>query len=121
MKDFTVDGMALAPGVVETIASIAAADIEGVAAVGPDNAPTGFFSLLAQKPAAYGVELSTAESGLLHVDVRIEVEYGYVLPDLADKVRQAIADAITGQTGIGVESVDVYIDGVRVVEPSAEH
>lgn len=120
MKDFSVDGMALAPGVVETIASIAAADIEGVASVGPGTAGGGLLGLLAQKPAAYGVQLSQGEGGMLHVDVRIEVEYGYVLPELADKVRQAVADAITGQTGIGVESVDVYIDSVRFDESAAQ-
>ena len=37
MSDLTVDGMALAPGVVETIVSIAVADVDGVASVG--NAP----------------------------------------------------------------------------------
>ena len=117
MKDFTVDGLALAPGVVETIASIAASEVEGVSSVGPTDAAGGLYGLLTQKPAAYGVELNTVEEDKLHVDVRIEVFYGYVLPELAGKVRQAIADAITGQTGIEVTSVDVYIEAVKFPDP----
>ena len=116
MKDFTVDGLALAPGVVETIATIAASEVEGVSSIGPDGAAGGIYGLLTQKPAASGVDLTTVENGALHVNVRIEVLYGYVLPDLADRVRQAVADAITGQTGIEVASVDVYIEGVKFAD-----
>ena len=34
MNELNLDGMALAPGVVETIVSIAAKEVEGVASVG---------------------------------------------------------------------------------------
>ena len=37
MTELNVDGMALAPGVVETIVSIAANEVEGVACIGPST------------------------------------------------------------------------------------
>ena len=112
MTDITVDGMALAPGVVETIVSIATGDVEGVAVVG-SSATSGLRSMLGAKPSTQGIEVSVDDEDNLHVSVRIEVYYGYVLPDLAAKVREAIADAVASQVGVQVGSIDVYIDGIQ--------
>ena len=43
----------------------------------------------------------------------MDVYYGFVLPDLAASIRQAISDAVTSQVGIPVGAVDVYIDGMQ--------
>ena len=87
MNELNLDGMALAPGVVETIVSIAANEVEGVASVDEDDK--------------------------LVISVRVDVYYGYVLPDLAANLRQAVADAVASQVGAQVSSVDVYIDGIQ--------
>ena len=114
MSDLTVDGMALAPGVVETIVSIAVADVDGVASVG--NAPVasrGIRGVLGGKPSASGIEIAADENDTLQISVRIDVYYGHVLPDVAAAVRQSVADAVASQVGAQVGSVDVYIDGVQ--------
>ena len=49
----------------------------------------------------------------LCASVRIGVYHGYALPDLAAKVREAIANAVASQVGMQVGSVDVYIDGIQ--------
>ena len=113
MSDLTVDGMALAPGVVETIVSIAVADVDGVASVG--NAPAasrGIRGVLGGKPSTSGIEIAADENDKLQISVRIDVYYGHV-PDVAAAVRQSVADAVASQVGAQVGSVDVYIDGVQ--------
>ena len=99
MTELNVDGMALAPGVVETIVSIAANEVEGVACIGPST--------------TQGIDITVDEEDKLHISIRVDVYYGYVLPDLAANIRQAISDAVTSQVGIPVGSVDVYIDGMQ--------
>lgn len=111
MKELNVDGMAVAPGVVETIVSIAVNEVEGVASVGTAGV-SGLRSVLG-KQAAPGIEIVTDEAGQLNVSVRIEVFYGHVLPDVAATVRTAVADAVAGQVGLSVANVDVFIDGVQ--------
>ena len=115
MTDLNVDGMALAPGVVETIVSIAAKEVDGVAAVGSSGVG-GLRSMFGGKPVTQGIEIDVDDSDALQVSVRIDVYYGYVLPDVAEAVRTAIADAVIGQVGIPVGSVDVYIDGIQFAE-----
>ncbi len=112
MKDLTIEGMAIAPGVVETIVCLAAAEVEGVASIGsPVN--SGIRSVLGAKPSTQGVEVSVSENDALVISIRMDVYYGYVLPDLANAVRSAVADAVTSQIGLTIESIDIYIDGMQ--------
>ena len=112
MTDLNVGNMAIAPGVLETIISIAAKDVEGVAAIGPSNAG-GLRSMLSSRPSTQGIEVNLADDGSLNIAIRISIYYGYVLPDVATALRSAIADAVSGQVGASVNSIDVYIDGIQ--------
>ncbi|HIY83015.1 Asp23/Gls24 family envelope stress response protein [Rubneribacter sp.] len=112
MTELSLEGMALAPGVVETIVSIAVGEVDGVASVGPSSA-SGLRSVFASKPSTQGIEVAVGEDDKLEVSVRIDVCQGYVLPELAANVRKAVADAVASQVGVTVGSVDVYIDGIQ--------
>ena len=111
-NDLNVDGMSLAPGVVETIISIAANEVEGVASVG-SFAASGLRSMLVAKPSTAGIETTLDAEGKLMVTLHIEVYYGQVLPELAATLRQSIADALLVQVGVEVSSVDIYVDGIQ--------
>lgn len=112
MSDLNVKGMKLADGVVETIVSIAVNDVEGVAAVGTSS-PSGLFSALQQKADTSGVEATSENGDDLHIAVHVDVYYGYKLPQVAEKIRAAVADALESQVGVEADSVDVFIDGIR--------
>ena len=90
MNELNLDGMALAPGVVETIVSIAANEVEGVASVG-SAAAGGLRSVFGAKPSTQGIDIAVDEDDKLVISVRVDVYYGYVLPDLAANLRQAVA------------------------------
>lgn len=111
-NQLNVDGMSLAPGVVETIISIAANEVDGIASVG-SYATSGLRSMLAAKPSTSGIETTVDEDGKLMVTLHVEVYHGHVLPELAAKLRSAVADALLVQVGVEVASVDVYIDGIQ--------
>ena len=113
MAELNVDGMAIAPGVVETIVSLAAQNVDGVACVG-DPTTSGILSFLGGgRPSTQGIEIECDEQSVLHVSLRLYVKSGQVLPELAANVRQAVADAINSQIGVTVESVDIFIDGIQ--------
>lgn len=112
MTELNVKGMTLAPGVVETIVSIATQDVEGVAFVG-SAAESAIRQMFTAKPTTQGIGVDVDETDAVQVVVHIDVLYGYSLPEVAAAVRQSIADALATQVGIEVESVDVYIDGIK--------
>ena len=43
----------------------------------------------------------------------VYMQFGYVLPEVADKVRAAVADAIEVQVNAPSERIDVYVDAIR--------
>ena len=112
MSQLNFEGMAIADGVVETIISMAAEDVEGVVGVVAVPA-TRLLPGLGKKPAAKGVEVVTNEDGSLAVSVRVNVKYGFALPEIAKNVREAIANAALTQIGMTVSSVDVFIDAIQ--------
>ena len=106
-----VEGLSIAPGVMETIISVAASEVDGVASLG--SFASGIRSMLASKPSTSGIETKMGDDSKLSVAVHVEVYYGYVLPELAAQLRSAIAEALATQAGVEVSSVDVYIDGLQ--------
>ncbi len=113
MSDLNIEGMTIAPGVVETIISLAARDVEGVASIGPATT-SGLMDLIGGgRPSTQGIEVTTDENDELHVSIRMDVKSGNVLPDLAANVRRAVVDAVATQVGVTVAAVDIYIDGIQ--------
>lgn len=111
MSDINTDGMAIAPGVMETIVILAVREVSGVASVG--SAPTGIRSVLAFKQSTQGVSVSVAEDDTVQVQVTIRILSGHSLDAVADAVRSAVADAVLAQVGLTVSRVDIKVDGIQ--------
>lgn len=113
MKDITISGMVLSSTVVETIVALAVKNVEGVVGLSGADQSAGPIARLFSSASKEAVDVDVSEDEKLIISVRIEVEFGYVLPELADKVRSAIVDAIEVQINAPVERIDVYVDAVR--------
>ena len=72
MSDINTEGMAIAPGVMETIVILAVREVPGVASVGA--APSGIRSLLAFKQSTQGVVVSLAENDTVEVAVTLRMQ-----------------------------------------------
>ena len=113
MKDITISGMVLSSAVIETIVALAVKNVEGVVGLSGADQTAGPIARLFASASKEAVDVDVSEDEKIIVSVRLEAEYGYVLPELADKVRAAVADAIEVQVNAPVERIDVYIDAVR--------
>lgn len=109
MADLNIQGMALSDGVIETIIAIVAKEIEGVASVGTQGGRLPFGG----KSVNQGIEVVPLDDGSLAIELHIEARYGCVLPDMAEALRAAVADAVSTQVGANVAAVDVFIDGIQ--------
>ncbi len=109
--ELRLEGVDLAPGVLETIVVLATESVEGVSAV----TGTGLAGLMA-KQSAKGVELCVDEAGKLIVTVHVAVEYGQPLPHIAESIQTAVYEALLSQTGTKADTVDVFIDGITFPE-----
>lgn len=108
-EEIRLDDVGVAPGVLETIASLAAESVDGVVALTSNQ---GLAGLVQKGGPAKSVVVNAGDGGELRVTAHLRVRYGAPLRDIARAVQRAIADALTSQTGQSVTCVDVFIDDI---------
>lgn len=108
--EIRLEGLGVAPGVLDTIVTVATEGVEGVTAVG---AP-GFAGLVqkGRKGASRPVDVTVDEEGRLAASVHIQVTHGLRLREVAGAVQSAVREALASQVGLEVAGVDVFVDGL---------
>ena len=108
-----ISGIGISRSVVSTIISRAVERVEGVASVGEKDFAANLVSVFTKNayPAADPVE-STVVDDKLNIVLHLAVFYGYPFTKLAEEVRSVVAEAISGQVGYEVGTIDVCIDSL---------
>ena len=96
--------------VLAVIAGAAAMEVDGVSALGT-TLTNDVAALVTRKSVAKGVHLEV-EGEAVMVDVTILVKYGYVVPEVAKNVHDAIQNAVMNTSGLDVSGVNVTVSGV---------
>nr|WP_256177734.1 Asp23/Gls24 family envelope stress response protein [Kitasatospora aureofaciens] len=115
---------ALAVGVVEKIAGMAAREVAGIHALGSGLART-FGAMRDRVPGGRssigrGIKAEVGEKQTA-IDIALVVEYGVVIPELARQVRENIIDAVERMTGLEVVEVNIAVNDVHLPdEPDVE-
>ena len=109
--EIRLEGLGVAPGVLDTIVTVATETVEGVASVGSSGI-AGLVQKGARKGASRAVDVTVGEDNSLTASIHIQVTYGLRLRKVAAEVQAAVADALSSQVGVEVAAVDVYVDGV---------
>ena len=89
--------------VLAAIAASAAREVDGVA--GLMAGPGG------KKLGSRGVRISIADERAV-VDVYLMVRYGQPIPEVAEKVQNAVYSAVGAMAGLDVQEVNVHVGGV---------
>lgn len=113
--EIRLEGLGVAPGVLDTIVTVAAEEVEGVAAVGASGL-AGLVQKGSRKGAARAVDVCSGEDGTITATIHLQILYGHKLKDVAKAVQIAVADAVTSQVGATVAAVDIYVDGIVFAE-----
>ena len=96
--------------VLAVIAGAAAMEVDGVSALGT-TLTNDVAALVTRKSVAKGVHLEV-EGEAVMVDATILVKYGYVVPEVAKNVQDAIQNAVMNTSGLDVAGVNVTVSGV---------
>ena len=89
--------------VLASIAAGAAAEVEGI---------SGLMNLAAKKSNARGVRLSVDDEEGAVIDLYVMIRYGYAIPEVAEKIQNAVSGAIESMTGFAAKAVNVHVGGV---------
>ncbi len=106
-----------AEDVVATIAALAAADVEGVAAMN-GGVMEGFTEMLGKKSVTKGVKVEVGSEEAA-ADLSVSIQYGYRIREVCERIQQAVKTAVETMTGLRVVEVNVFVQSVVFeTEPS---
>ena len=98
--------------VLETIASVAIAEIKGVSSTG-NGFVDGIAKRFTKKPLTTGIKANVSETNA-SVDINIVVSYGVRIPEVAWEVQDAVKKEIELMTGLTVDKVNVRVVGIDI-------
>ena len=97
--------------VIAVIAGVAVSEVQGVAGMSGGFAGGISEVLSGKKNLAKGIKVDKNENKE-KIDVNIIVEYGTRIPDVAFEIQNRVKKAVENMTGLGVEEVNVHVQGV---------
>lgn len=110
--DRVIGEVQIADEVVAIIAGLAATEVKGVASM-YGNITNELVAKLGMKNLSKGVKIEVADSKV-SVDLAINLEYGYNIPEVTGAVQDRVKSAIETMTGLSVENVDIRVAGVNL-------
>ena len=113
-EDHTNGEVQIADEVVAIIAGLAATEVKGVASM-YGNITNELVAKLGMKNLSKGVKISV-DGESVSVDLAINLEYGYAIPEVASAVQERVKSAIENMTGLEVSDVNIRIAGVDLEE-----
>lgn len=100
----------IADEVVAIIAGLATTEVEGVSSMA-GNITNEIVSKLGMKNLSKGIMVEVMD-GEVKVDVAINIDYGFSIPEVSAKVQDRIKSTIENMTGLNVAVVNVRIASV---------
>ena len=100
----------IADEVVAIIAGLAATEVEGVSSMA-GNITNEIVSRLGMKNLSKGILVEGLDDEV-KVDVAINIDYGFSIPDVSSKVQEKVKSTIENMTGLTVAVVNVRIASV---------
>lgn len=102
----------IAEEVVAIIAGLAATEVEGVGSMA-GNITNEIVSKLGMKNLSKGIQVEVVD-GEVKVNVSINIDYGYSIPEVSSKVQEKVKSTIENMTGLSVAAIDVHIASVAM-------
>ena len=118
MKESTIQdtrgSLKISESVVYKVAKAAALEVDGVSGIA-DSIDESRKTVLRPLQKDKGISISL-NNDVAAIKIRIDVDAGVKVPEVAKKVQKNIKQYVQNTTGIAVSRVDVYISNVTFVE-----
>lgn len=103
--------------VIATIAGGAAVECYGIVGMASKNQiKDGISEILRRENFTRGV-IVRQETEALHIDMYIIVSYGTKISEIAHNVQSKVKYTLDQTVGLAVDSVNIFVQGVRVTNP----
>lgn len=101
--------------VIKQYAAAEATECFGIVGMGQMSLRDGFARILKSEKATRGVEVSLKDNKV-NIDFHVIVAYGVNIKTVADNLMQNVIYKIETFTGLEVNKINVFVEGVRLVD-----
>lgn len=116
LSDQNLGDVNISMGVLETIASKAASEIDGVVS-GASKLQTEMGNFIGLNRNKVDTKVSITDVGAIRVDVKIRIAYSYSVPETALLVQEAVKEQIMFMTDLIVQEVNVHVLSIETSNP----
>ena len=99
--------------IIARIAGYAAIECYGIVGMAAKNVKDGLVQLLKIESLTKGIKMTMVGRNV-SLDLHIIVEYGTNISAIADNIISTVKYSVEEYTGLEVENVNIFVDGVRV-------
>lgn len=102
--------------VISTYAGSVAVECFGIVGMAAVNMKDGLVKLLKRDYLNHGINVVINEDNTIDLDFHIIVSYGVSIATVCDNLVETVKYKVSSFTGMTVNNVDIYVEGVRVID-----
>lgn len=103
------------PEVIALYAGTTAVECFGIVGMAAVSVKDGFARLLKRESLTKGINVAIREN-VISIDFYVIVSYGVSILAVADNLMESVKYKVEDLTGMTVEQINVYVEGVRVID-----
>lgn len=101
--------------VIATYAGSVAVECFGIVGMAAVNARDGLVKLLKKDSMSHGISVSINDNKV-SLDFHIIIAYGVSISTVADNLMETVKYKVEAFTGMEVEKINIFVEGVRVID-----
>ena len=104
------------PEVIAMYAGSTAIECFGIVGMAAVSVKDGLVKLLKKESLTHGISVTISEENLITLDFHVIVSYGVSISTVADNLIHNVKYKVEEFAGMQIEKINVYVDGVRVID-----
>ena len=110
------DNVSIDIEVIAQYAGTVAVECFGIVGMASVNMKDGFVKLLKKEYITHGINVSVDDENRLTLDFHVIVAYGVSIKAVADNLINNVKYKVEEFTGLSIEKINIYVEGVRVID-----
>lgn len=106
----------ISPEVIAKYAGTVAVECFGIVGMAAVNMKDGLVRLLKKESLTHGIQVSISDDNRIKIDFHVIVAYGVSISAVTDNLISNVKYKVEEFTGMSVDKINIYIEGVRVID-----
>ena len=102
--------------VIATYAGSVAVECFGIVGMAAFSMKDGLVRLLKRDSLKHGINVTIGEDNRISLDFHVIVSYGVSISAVCDNLRENVKYRVQEFTGMEIDKLNIYVEGVRVID-----